>query len=212
MKAQAEQVFKNLQAALDRGRREVLRRREDEHLHHRHATGAGGPRSPRALLRRRRRRRAPFVEVEGARPARLMLEIEVIAVVPAQARGRGALLRPDAAPRCSIEPAEDVANQLVEHTDVPAFVDHQTFAIGGRAKQREQRLRDGLETERKSSRPYQHQRRRVMCGTNSADPLPAVAGRPEPTRERTTALNRCSTATIGEAALPRRRSARSRPA
>ena len=40
MKAQAEQVFKTLEAALGCRGREVHRRREDEHLRHRHGQGA----------------------------------------------------------------------------------------------------------------------------------------------------------------------------
>ena len=53
MKAQAEQVFKNLESALTAAGREVLRRGEDEQLHHRHVEDAGGARRARALLQGR---------------------------------------------------------------------------------------------------------------------------------------------------------------
>jgi len=80
MKAQAEQVFKNLEAALAAAGAKFPRR-EDEQLHHRHVEGAGGPRRARAAFQgcdagEHVRRSESLVRPE------LLLEIEVVAVVP----------------------------------------------------------------------------------------------------------------------------------
>src|SRR6478609_7887377 len=58
----------------------------------------------------------------------------------------------------SVEPSQDVSNQIVQRRQMPVVVDAEPLAIGGRAEQIEERLRDRLERKDEIVAALQHQR------------------------------------------------------
>jgi hypothetical protein len=73
--------------------------------------------------------------------------------------GSADLLRPNR-PEVLVEPAEDVADQLVESGDMSALVDREPLAIRGSAEQREEGLRGRLERKDEVISSVQHRRGR----------------------------------------------------
>ena len=132
MKAQAEQVFKNLQTALTAAGATFA----DVVKMNSYITDMSKVQAVRDVRAKYFTTAAPastFVEVKGLVRPDLLLEIEVVAVVPAKAETQlAASLRPNRS-KVLVEPSEHVANQVVGRRDVAAVVNHQTFAIGRRA-------------------------------------------------------------------------------